>query len=280
MKIGVIPKGEVERFRPLLLPEVADAMAYDERIVGLAVVVDGIAVGAIAGILEEKQLVILSFYVASEYRRKKIGTLLMETIINVSKGICMRVKICFTVTEEEHCILRYFLEDLQFKQDEDDGLAIYMTTVGSMVDRVIEKVKEKGLPFSELDEYILSQTTKIARYNGDQMPEGGFESESVDRDVSVAIIKNNMISAYIVIDKYWSDGLNISAVKVDHSNPSEFAALLRLLVLRLKEKYPSETRVVMQVVRSEGVSLLYGLLPEQNERISFSYYRQIKTKSI
>ena len=98
--------------------------------------------------------------------------------------------------------------------------------------------------------------------------------------MSVAIIKNNMISAYIVIDKYWSDGLNISAVKVDQCSPSEFAALLRLLVLRLKEKYPSETRVVMQVVRSEGVTLLYGLLPEQNARISFSYYRPIKTKSI
>jgi hypothetical protein len=250
-------------------------MAYDERIIGLAVGVDDIAVGAIAGMLEEKQLVILSFYVTSEYRRKKIGTLLMETIINISKDICIGIKICFNVTEEAHSILRLFLENLHFKQENDDGLAIYMTTVGSLADRVNEKIKEKGVSFSELDEFILSSATKIARYSGAQVPEGGLESKIVDRDVSVAIIKNHDISAYIVIDKSWPGGLNISAVKTDKITTLEFMALLSLFRVRLKEKYLPETKIVMQVVKSEGLALLYGLLPEQNERISFSYYRPI-----
>lgn len=275
MNIGLIPNGEPGVFRSLLLPEIADAMVNDERIIGLAVTIDNTAVGAIAGIPEEHRLHILSFYVAPEYRRRQVGTLLMNTMIDISKNLMLGIEIAYTVTEEEHKTLQPFLEHLNFREEAHEK-AIYITTVQQAVQILPQNNSKKiGLSFSQLDDYILSKATKMAMRNFDQIPEGGLESKHVARDVSVAIIKDNEISAYIAVEQSRSGELIISAIKADQCSPSEFIRLLHSDLFLLKHKYPPETKLICQAVKTEGFALLKRLLSDCLEQVSYTYYRAL-----
>lgn len=270
MKVGLIPPGEPGVFRSLLLSDIADAMIDDERIIGLAVTIDNIAIGAIAALPENNRLHILSLYVAPEYRRKKAGTLLIKTMITITKNFVLGVEINYTITQEEHKTLQPFLEYLNFTKEENH-YALYLTTIG-LIEKKSNNLTKTGFSFSELDNFILSQGTKLAKQNYDQLPAGGLESENVDRDVSVALITDNKISAYIVIEHSPIGGLIISSIKADTCSPLELIQMFRSAFVLLKEKYPPETKLYCHVVKNEGFALLKNLLPEQTERISHRYY--------
>lgn len=278
MKIGYISQGDPGIFRSLMLPEVADAMVAGETFAALAVTIDDIAVGTVVGQISSSCLEVLSLYVAPEYRRRTVGTLLMETLMDISKELAYSVEISFTVTEDEHNSLHPFLKYLGFKKEEDYGEGIYMSTVGDVVLGIDTSysARKTCVSFAELDDYILSAATKTVIHSYEQIPEGGLESDTIDRDVSVAILKNGVIASYIAIDTSWTDGLIFSAIRVDHTNTKELMSLLQTVAIRMHEKYPPETKLLFQVVRSEGFALLRSLLSGRIEQVSFTYYCSLK----
>lgn len=278
MKIGYIPAGEPGIFRSLLLPEVAERMEDGEAISALAVTIHELAVGAIAGVVTGSRMEILSLYVAPEYRRQGVGTLLVETMLTLARESSYGVEISFTVTEEEHEVLRLFLETLEFKKEEDYGEAIYLTTVGELSNKILKNNTKTnaGVSFFELGTHVLSSTTKQAIHLHEQIPEGGLEAKTVDRDLSVAIIKNEEVVAYIVIDHSWSDGLCLSAISTREIQPKEFMELFCTVIARMQLKYSSETKIILPLIKSESVSLFQALLGEKMEQISFTYYHSLK----
>lgn len=277
MKVGILPLEEPGIYRSLLLPEVADALADQEPLTALVVTLDETAFGAVAGYIEGNRFKILSLYIVPEYRRKGGGRLLIETLMSQAKDTVMGIEINFTTTEEEHETLHPFLETLGFVQENNRGLATYLTTVGALADsKFFKNCKAKvGIPFSELDKYILTSESKRAAISFDELPKGGLQSERVDRDISVATIHNQKITSYITIDCISPDLLLLSALRMDKSNPKEFFELMRSFVARTRDKYSPDTKYVVQIVREEGLAIKEKLLPTEMKQISFSYYRSL-----
>ena len=273
MKIGYITQGDPGIFRSLLLPEVADAMSLGVEMLALAVTIDDIAVGAIAGYIEGSRVLVESLYVALEYRRQGVGTLLVESLIKVTKENAYGMEINFTVTEEEHKHLHPFLCAMNFQREDVVDNVTYLTTVGEIIDRlsVLNLKKQVGVSFSDIDMNILTSASKEARRTYEQMPEQGFEAETVDKTASMAIVKDEKMVAYVAIE-YIDEYLMLSALRGDLANPTSVASLFYAAMMEIKDKYAPETKFIMQAVRKEGNDILNMVFPTQVEQISFTYY--------
>lgn len=76
MYIAVLPPGDPGVFRPLLLPETARALAAGEPVSALALMEGDLALGVLAGYLEDGIFRITSLYVSPHYRRCGGGRML------------------------------------------------------------------------------------------------------------------------------------------------------------------------------------------------------------
>ena len=177
MQIGILPPGEPGVFRSLLLPEVAEALAAGEPVTAFGLTQDRLAVGALAGYLENRRFQIASLYVAPDYRRCGGGRMLLEALLKVLEGYASGVEINLTVTHEEHETLLAFLEVLGFAREEEGGEGRYLTTLGEVSKRPFfaGSGKPMGTPFSELSEGTLSLMKKAAMMADALQPEGGPE---------------------------------------------------------------------------------------------------------
>lgn len=276
MKIGVLPPGESGVFCNLLLPEVSNALSAGEPVTALALTQDDIAVGALAGYLENGRFQIASLYVAPDYRRCGGGRMLLEALLRELDGYAFGVEINFTVTQAEHNTLLPFLEVMGFVRQPDNGKTIYVTTLGEVLKSSFFATgsKNTGIPFSQLNEGSISRLKKAAIVANAPLPEGGLSAKTVDRDISVAYINGNKQEAFIIFDTSWSGGLTLSAAWSASKYPMVLPGLLRSAATRAQEKYLPETKIAVQAVNGASVALIRALLPEA-EAVAHTYYRPL-----
>lgn len=272
MIVGVLPSGEPGVFRSLLLPETANALAAGEPVTALALTQDDVAIGAVAGYLENGRFQISSLYVAPDYRRCGGGRMLLEELFWILDGHASGMDIRFTVTQPEHRTLIPFLEAIGFDKGRDNGETIYLTTLGKAVETPFFAVKTKGpeTPFSELSDGTLSLMSKAAMVANAPLPEGGLLAKTVDREISAAHISGSKADAYVIFDTSWSGGLTLSAAWSGSKDPTVLPLLLRSAVARMREKYPPETQIAVQAVNTASAALIRTLLPGA-ETISYNY---------
>lgn len=277
MRVGYVAPEDIDVYQPLLLPGIFNAIKKGEDVVTLALMLDDVAIGALAGTVINNRFCIASLYVAPEYRRRGGAELLMKKLVRISEKKVNGLTLNFTTTLEEHYTLVPFLEAVGFKKESENGKVIYMTTVeqAAKVSLFTKEEKQIGIPFSELDDRILSSTTKIAKCNYAQLPDGGLTAETVDKDLSFATIKDNRLDAYIVVDKSWAQGLTLSAIRPDVSHPTRLIGLLRSVINRMSRKYPPETKLMIQSVKNQEDALFLALFPDCLTQISYTYYRAL-----
>ena len=278
MKLGVLRPGDPGVFRSLLLPSTADALAAGEPVTVLTLTQERTAIGAAAGYLENGRFQLSSLYVAPDYRRRGGGRMLLKGLFRALEGYASGVELRFTVTEEEHRTLLPFLEAMGFAREPDAGESLCLTTLGSVGETPFfaNAGTTAGTPFSQLRDGTLSLAEKAAVMAGAPIPEGGLLADTVDREISVARIKDGGVEAYVVFDTAWPDGLTLSAVWC--RDPKALPMLLRSAVARAREKYPPETKVAVQAVNSASAALLRELLPSA-ETVAHTYYCSLRTKN-
>ena len=214
MNIGILPPGDAGDFQSLLLPETARALAAGEPVTALALTRNDVAIGAVAGYLENDCFQISSLYVAPDYRRCGGGRMLLEELRELLEGHATGMEISFTVTREEHQTLLPFLEVMGFEREEDRGETLYLTTLGAVAATPFFATagKTAGTPLSELNDGALSLLNKAAMAAGAPVPEGGLVAKSVERQISLVRMNGSKPEAYVVFDTAWSGGLTLSAV--------------------------------------------------------------------
>ena len=276
MNIGILPPGDAGVFQSLLLPETARALAAGEPVTALALTRNDVAIGAVAGYLENDCFQISSLYVAPDYRRCGGGRMLLEELRELLEGHATGMEISFTVTREEHQTLLPFLEVMGFEREEDRGETLYLTTLGAAAATPFFATagKTAGTPLSELNDGALSLLNKAAMAAGAPVPEGGLLAKTVERKISLVRMNGSKPEAYVVFDTAWSGGLTLSAVWSGSKDPSVLPLLLRSAVTRARENYPLETKVAVQAVNPVSAALIRKLLPEA-EVISHTYYRPV-----
>lgn len=279
MKIGVLPLGDPGVFRSLLLPEVAAALTDKEPITAFGLTQNDLAICAAAGYLEEDSFLILSFYIAPDYRRCGGGRLLMETLAEALRSEASHISLSFTAMEPEQETLLPFLDALGFLQEADHGETIYLTSIEKITDTPFFAAGEKtgGIPFSELTEQQLSAATKAAQLALAPMPQDGFRAKSVEQEISMAYIKEGALLAYIIFETTWEDGLILSALWSGAENLAVLPILLRTAAARVQKKYPPQTKLILQAVNPASAALIRHLLPEA-KNISYTYHMSLESR--
>lgn len=274
MEVLYLTRKNYKAFESLLLPKMASALETGKRVIACGAVEKGVAVGALAGVFEEEHFLIDSFYVAPEYRRKGCGKLLLDTLSSLLSEEMIPMEISFTVTQPEHEELVAFLEKEEFERVEDFGQNIFCTELSRiMAHPMFQTLSEKGcVPFAELDKasfYSLELQSK----RGDDffpIPEGGFLSPEVDRELSYVYQKNGKIEAYIIFDRSCLNGPTVTALW--SQTPQGVLFVLRAAATKVFQRFSPDTRIAFQTVNEASARFVSKLLPDA-ESISHRYYK-------
>lgn len=273
MHIVAISSENANAFYSLLLPESANALAAGEPITALGLIKNDTAIGAVAGYLIKSTFHISSLYVAPDYRRIGGGWMLMSALTDLLSGYASGIEISFTILQPEHRFLQIFMEAMGFFKEPDNGQAIYLTTLDKVgTAPLFSSIKHSlGTPFSELSEKLLISTEQIASLANAPMPKDGLLSDSINPDLSAAVVEKDRILAYILFEHTQPDTLMLSALWSQSTNPRTLPGLLHFSAKRLHKKFPPTTRLILQTINDASKNLVQALLPDAVP-ISYTYY--------
>lgn len=263
MEIGVVIPGEPGVFASLLLPETVQQLQAGEPVTALGLTEGRLAVGAAAGYLVGQMFQVTSLYVAPDYRRQGGGRRLLEGLQQLTRGQADGLEIRFTADKEEQQALLPFLERMGFTRQDNHGETLFRTTLGEIAQVPFFAKGGAGhaTPFSKLGESQLLDVEHVAAAVDAPVPVGGLRSKKVDRDISMAVLSDGAVQAYVVGDTVWSGGLRLSALWSRSKDAGVLPGLLRAALKRAVEKYPPETALIVQTVNQSSAALLAGLLP-------------------
>ncbi|MCC8140626.1 MAG: GNAT family N-acetyltransferase, partial [Lachnospiraceae bacterium] len=241
MKIGVLPPGDPGVFCPLLLADAAQALTAGAPLTALAATEGDVAIGALAGYLEDEWFRIQSLYVAPQYRRRGAARLLLETLETLLPDTCAGLVIRFTVTEREHEELCAFLGAMGFADETEGEQNLYMTTLSRLAELPFfgeARTDARLRSFETLDGLTLRIAGRRAMQCGAPLPEGGLAAPGVERRLSTALVRGGTILAYAAFDRSCLHRLTLAAVFAGEDSPGDIPLLLRESFLRARELYP------------------------------------------
>ena len=271
--ICLITPENLNHFAPFLLPNARELMVSGTPVTAFGYVKDGIACGAIAGYLVEKSFIIISFYVAPEYRRYGVGSNLLTTLEDMVRPYTDVIYIDFYTTTDEHRLLPVLLEKYGYKGRPMPGRTTYATTVRELFEgKIFERHYGDDLlaSFSDIDEKALKASEKEALKQKMPIPKGGFSAPSVDMECSTILIKNNSLKVYVAIEKTPDGSLVVSGVGNSMDTPMMLFKAIHDAVVKAVQRYPKDTPVLMQTVNEQSKKL-FELLIDNAEPIDRHY---------
>lgn len=278
MEIGYIGKEQLDTFSTLFLPQIVDAIIKGEPVTALGAVKDKVAVGAVAGYLEDSVYKIISLYVAPDYRRQGVARKLLEKLeefLLTDKNITA-MEINYTVTEQEHSELKPFCEKLGFEEEEQKGETLYTFTLAQAAASPLFKAGEKSnshiLPFRQLSEKLLREAQREAVLLDVPVPEAGLLGGEVDRDLSHALVDEGRIVGCVVFDRSLANLPTLACVWTNKAEAVVLPALLKRAFQSASERYSEETVMAVQAVNPASAALLQNILPQASP-FSFTYRR-------
>ena len=160
-EIGLITDENIGIFKSLLLPDAAEAIKNKEPVLALGWGVDGVAAGALSGVISNKNdFYLTSLYVAPDYRNFGGASFLLDTLEELLRGNAADISVDFLCTNEEHVLLERYLRSEGFNDSSADVTDVYMTGLGEAVDNIPKgklgmPERSVGTAFSDMDERTL-----------------------------------------------------------------------------------------------------------------------------
>ncbi len=279
MEIGIITKDEIDVVRPLLVPKVADEIASGEPIVALAVTEGDNAVGALAGRAEGRDFLITSLYVAKSFRRRGAASLLMESLFPILAEEDLNAVMDFLIMDEEHESLVPFLLKMGFSDESDPDFKVFRISIKQLEESAfISRGGGNGISFSSLDEYELRKAQKMADENFVPTPECGLNGPGVEKEISMAHLTKDGITAFVAWDRSFAGKLTLAAVWAEETDPSVLLALLRASFVKIKETCKDDKEIFIQTVNESSERLVTRLFPEA-ESISYTMVRECRLET-
>lgn len=278
MNIGFLSPSQLDRFGPLLLPDVVQAMTRGEPVTAIGLSVDDVACGAAACYLEGAVAQIVSFYVAPDYRRRGGGRQMMETLLSMlsHQAPSSDLELHYIKTQAEHDTLPPFLEAMGFQPVRDRKATLYLTSLYQAANSPFFSGKHLTsssiYPFSKIPSAYLSRADYLLRQQNMPLPEGSLSGRDPDRELSCALVKNDTVQALVCFDHSCMGQLTLSCAWSGSAGPGAIPALLRWAFARSRELYPSKTLLLIQSVDPIVDELIHTLLPKAHP-ISFTYTR-------
>jgi hypothetical protein len=242
---------------------------------------EDIACGAAAGYVEHFTFHIASLFVAPEYRRKGGATLMLDTLkrtlAEFEEIYYMRAD--YTISREDHLSLRPFFEKSGFVEEEDD-LAIYGITLEQVASVPFfrnshEHASQRVTPFSRVPPIYIRMLDRSLSSSGLRPYEAPLDKGEFDADLSMGLVKNNRIEAFVLFDHSFDGQLTLAYAFTDPDNsasPTILVSLLRAAFGAAIKKYPPDTRIVINAATSMSAALIKRIVdPEAGlQRLSYT----------
>ncbi len=275
--IDTADKEAVEKVQGLVTPEVQAAMDEALPVTVFLAAYGNMAAGAIAGSVTGGIFDIESVYVAPEYRRKGIGTALIERLRRalLTKEIMIRAE--YTLDNKEKESLSTFFRRNGFSRERIAIPCYYISSLKDMKNEDEDKIKNKFsgsiTPLSEIPVNALKTATAYAKNEGYPLPKGGLLSEKVDRDLSFSVVVNGRVGAYIIVEKDEDGIIEIPALWSRVPDPKIMMAMIKKAVAASLAKYPPEEKAAMMAISSVSEKIILYLFPKA-EAVSYTYISQ------
>jgi GNAT superfamily N-acetyltransferase len=225
MKLGYISTNNLSAYRSLLLPQAARAIDRGEALTAVGVAEGSLACGALAGFLEDGCFRIVSLYMAPDYRRKGGGGLMLDALADILNGMpgagAMRAD--YAATEPEHDALAPFFERMGFAPIDRRGRDVYVFTLGQAAASPMfdsdAPVSANIRTFSQIPSIYLAKADLRARELGVPMSAATLISAGIDRDMSVALLQDKNVTAFLAFDRSFGGRLTISSAFAAGAGP-------------------------------------------------------------
>jgi GNAT superfamily N-acetyltransferase len=279
MELGYISANNLSAYRSLLLPRAARAIGRGEALTAVGVAEGSLACGALAGFLEDGCFRIVSLYTAPDYRRKGGGRLMLDALADILNGLpgagAMRAD--YAATEPEHEILAPFLERMGFAPTDRRGRGVYFFTLGQAAASPLfagdAPAGANIRPFSRIPNICLAKAGLRAGELGVPMSDATLTGAEIDRDISVALLQDNDVTAFLAFDRSFVGRLTIGGAWAAGAGLMAMPAMLRGAFSRAMDKFPPETEMAAQAVTDIAVRMIHAIVPDARP-VSRSYYRK------
>ena len=262
MEVRVLERENAKFYSGLFLPQVAEEIENSEETLSLILQSGRIAVGALAGKLEEDSFVITSLYVAENYRREGGATLLFETLKEAVSSLVTNIKIHYLEQEEDG--LEAYLDVCGFEEEITDTrfYRIFLEEIeGIPLFQKDYRSSEHISSFSGLKERDLEWLSHLAEKQNSLLPPGGFLNSAIDKNLSIIYQRENEIMGYLLFDEKEGSELMLSALWADPKNPAVAVILLREAKKKMEETGKEVSSVLTEAVNERSEALLKKLLP-------------------
>ena len=265
MEVTSITEENLQYFRDLILPDVYDALVRGLPVSAVGLVDDGVACGAVAGYIDGTVYHVASLFVAPQYRRKGGATMLLDTIRSAIAdiGSVYTMSIDYTVTREDHLTLKPFLDKYGFTEETGDT-GIYSVTLEQLKNTPFfaqsgGHSSSKATPFSEIPPIYIKMLDRSISSAGIRPYEAPLEKADYDPDLSMGIVSNNKVEAFVLFDHSFDGKLTLAYAYSEAggvSGPAALISLLRSAFSVANRKYPPDTQVIINAVNSTSAALL------------------------
>ncbi|MCR4655139.1 MAG: GNAT family N-acetyltransferase [Lachnospiraceae bacterium] len=269
IRICAITNDMAEKAYGLILPEILEALKEGHPVTAFAAVIDDIAVGALAGVTDGGVFDIASIYVLPEYRRRGVGSALVEWL----KGLLdfedegkVYIRAEYTMIDEDNETLYPFFLALDFTEDDVDLPMYYCSLLGDInsddISQGSVQKDSKIISFAEAGKMLLKSASAEAVSGGFPLPEGGLVSEKLDMDSSFCVEEEEKIRAYIAVEPIDEGLIRVSALRSSLSDPRKLMAMLSCSVNAAKKKYPPQTKIAMLALNHETERIIWHIFDD------------------
>ena len=286
-KIMLMPralnKDNIRDFNFLVPEDVIDDILSEDGTSGFAVLSSAKNrppkyVGALCGrFITRVEYAITSIYVSPENRRQGVGTFLLDTLGDILEGTDAHMDIRVIRNNNEAAGLISFLKKSGFEEFYSEDERVYVIDFAN-ASRVKIPAPSKKLsiePFGRIPKGVFSSFEKNHRTDFVPMPRTGFEGKNIDRDLSMAIVSNDGIEGFCVVEDYLEKCPIISALWVEKTAPeTHFVSLISAVRNEAINKYDMDALIFMPVVNDKMAEMIERVFPENALKEGMLHYRR------
>ncbi len=277
METGIINGKNMHLFQEFFSPWIMERIQNGEPVEFIGLTDDETAIGGLAVSFLFGNPEIISIYVVPEYRHKGGGTALVKMAEQIAEDEGMLLTVSFMIPGNEGKDLAAFFEKRGFERVAD-WPKIYrfsLLELSEALDLVPEKtnISENIVSLSTLTNMQVRNYSTQAYQNGLPTPMGGFNSTTVERDISMISFdgKENM-NGYIIIEKNGGSLLSVPAFYQKIIGGKTGIFLMETAFSEAARLYPAKTEVLTYCISPSSNRLLKHLLPKA-ENESYLYQK-------
>ena len=245
IKVVSITKDKAEHFASIIPDNIITLLKKGKPVTAFAAITENQVIGALSGAVEGGDFRIDSIYVVPGFRRKGVGTALMNSLKEILEDEDYLIIAEYTAVTDEDLILWPFFTSCFFEEDMDFSPYYCKSKLKDF--RV--RIKNSGILHEDIKALsrLSEDDIKRAWNSGLDVTMDFLTSKSLDRDASFVVLDRGIISSGCLVENIQEDMIRIHSVEAGTVDVEKLLKHLAYTEVDLKEKYSEDTEIIFLV---------------------------------